>query len=97
MRKIVAVAFFSCADVHATDSLGEVTSRMTLPLSMFDTAIGKICLTLGIALLFSAFMQYVNRKKNPGQISLDSIVTLLVLGVGCTVLPILEYYLAASI
>ena len=92
MRKIVAFSFFTSMNAYAVNSLGELSDRMMLPLSVLTSALYNISLAIGIALLFGALIQYKNHKNNPGQVPLSRPITLLVFGVVLIVLPILAKF-----
>lgn len=92
MRKIVAFSFFTSMNVYAANSLGELSDRMMLPLSVLTSALYNISLAIGIALLFAALIQYKNRKDNPGQVPISRPIALLIFGVILIVLPILAKF-----
>lgn len=88
MRKIVFFCFFISINAWAVNSLGDLSDRMMLPLSVLTSALYNISLAIGIALLFGALLQYKNHKNNPGQVPLSRPVALLIFGVILIVLPI---------
>lgn len=70
------------------NSLGDLSDKLLFPMSVLTAALYNISLAIGVALLFGAFIQYRNHRKNPGQVLLSRPVTLLVFGLILLVLPI---------
>jgi Ca2+/H+ antiporter len=71
------------------NSLGDLSDKLLFPMSVLTAALYNISLAIGVALLFGAFIQYRNHRKNPGQVLLSRPVTLLVFGLILLVLPVL--------
>lgn len=74
------------------DSLGDLSNRLLLPMSLLTSALYNMSLAIGIALLFGALIQYKNYRNNPSQVPLSRPITLLVFGVILVVLPILTHF-----
>jgi hypothetical protein len=73
-------------------SLGDLSDKLLLPMSLLTSALYNMSLAIGIALLFGAVIQYKNYRNNPSQVPLSRPITLLVFGVVLVVLPILTKF-----
>lgn len=73
-------------------SLGDLSDKLLLPMSLLTGALYNMSLAIGIALLFGALIQYKNYRNNPSQVPLSRPITLLVFGVILVVLPILTKF-----
>lgn len=78
------------------NSLGDLSDKLLFPMSVLTAALYNISLAIGVALLFGAFIQYRNHRKNPGQVLLSRPVTLLVFGLILLVLPIVVKFSESS-
>ncbi|MES2999005.1 MAG: hypothetical protein V4700_06805 [Pseudomonadota bacterium] len=98
MKKIVAFVFFTSANAYAlpTESLGDLSDKLMLPLSVLTSALYNISLAIGIALLFGALIQYKNHRDNPGQVPISRPVILLIFSLILVALPILAKFSASS-
>jgi Ca2+/H+ antiporter len=94
MKKILTLIFFMSASTYALPpgSLGELTDKLMLPMSVLASALYNVSLAIGIALLFGALIQYRNHQNNPGQVPISRPVTLLIFGILLIVLPILAKF-----
>lgn len=79
------------------DSLGDLSDKLLLPMSLLTSALYNMSLVIGIALLFGALIQYKNYRNNPSQVPLSRPITLLVFGVILVVLPILTKFSESAI
>lgn len=79
------------------DSLGDLSNKLLLPMSLLTNALYNMSLAIGIALLFGALIQYKNYRNNPSQVPLSRPITLLVFGVILVVLPILTKFSESAI
>lgn len=100
MKKIIPfilllVSNFVCA--LTPDSLGDLSDKLLLPMSLLTSALYNMSLVIGIALLFGALIQYKNYRNNPSQVPLSRPITLLIFGVILVVLPILTKYSESAI
>lgn len=73
-------------------SLGDLSDKLLLPMSLLTGALYNMSLAIGIALLFGSLIQYKNYRNNPSQVPLSRPITLLVFGVILVVLPILTKF-----
>ncbi|MFM2322515.1 MAG: Dot/Icm secretion system protein IcmD [Pseudomonadota bacterium] len=80
------------ASALASDSLGDLSDKLLLPLSLLTGALYNMSLAIGIALLFGALIQYKNYRNNPSQVPLSRPITLLVFGLILLILPILTKF-----
>ncbi len=97
MKKIVSLFFFVSTSVYAySDSLGDLSDKLMLPLSVLTSALYNMSLAIGIALLFGALIQYKNYRNNPSQVPISRFVTLLVFGLILIVLPLLAKLSASA-
>lgn len=95
MKKIISfiLAIFSVnANALASDSLGDLSDKLLLPMSLLTGALYNMSLAIGIALLFGALIQYKNYRNNPSQVPLSRPITLLVFGLVLLILPILTKF-----
>lgn len=79
------------------NSLGDLSDKLLLPMSLLTSALYNMSLVIGIALLFGALIQYKNYRNNPSQVPLSRPITLLVFGVILVVLPILTKFSESAI
>jgi hypothetical protein len=98
MKKIIAFVFFIFVDAYAlaSDSLGELSDKLMLPLSVLTRALYNISFAIGIALLFGALIQYKNYRNNPSQVPMSRFITLLIFGLVLIVLPLLAKFSASA-
>ena len=98
MKKKLALLtlFFSTANALSTDSLGDLSDKLMLPLSYLTAGLYDISIAIGIALLFGSFIQYRNHKKNPGQVPLGRPVALFIFGALLIALPLLAKFSASA-
>ena len=75
-----------------SDSLGDLSDKLLLPMSLLTSALYNMSLAIGIALLFGALIQYKNYRNNPSQVPLSRPITLLVFGLVLLILPILTKF-----
>ena len=73
-------------------SLGDLSDKLLLPMSLLTSGLYNMSLAIGIALLFGALIQYKNYRNNPSQVPLSRPITLLVFGVILVVLPLLTKF-----
>jgi hypothetical protein len=73
-------------------SLGDLSDKLLLPMSLLTGALYNMSLAIGIALLFGSLIQYKNYRNNPSQVPLSRPITLLVFGVILVVLPLLTKF-----
>jgi hypothetical protein len=73
-------------------SLGDLSDKLLLPMSLLTGGLYNMSLAIGIALLFGALIQYKNYRNNPSQVPLSRPITLLVFGVILVVLPLLTKF-----
>ncbi len=95
MKKIISfiLPIFSVnANALASDSLGDLSDKLLLPMSLLTGALYNMSLAIGIALLFGALIQYKNYRNNPSQVPLSRPITLLVFGLVLLILPILTKF-----
>jgi hypothetical protein len=85
----------ACAQIPG--SLGDLSDKLLLPMSLLTGALYNMSLAVGIALLFGSLIQYKNYRNNPSQVPLSRPVTLLVFGVLLVVLPILTKFSESAI
>lgn len=85
---LMGFCFLQQTKALPTNSLGDLSDKLLFPMSILTSALYNISLAIGVALLFGAFIQYRNHRKNPGQVLLSRPVTLLVFGLVLLVLPI---------
>lgn len=100
MKKIIAfILLLVSIDAYALipDSLGDLSDKLLLPMSLLTSALYNMSLAIGIALLFGAVIQYKNYRNNPSQVPLSRPITLLVFGVILVVLPILTKFSESAI
>lgn len=100
MKRIIPFTLLiisSYAYALVPDSLGGLSDRVLLPMSLLTSALYNMSLAIGIALLFGALIQYKNYRNNPSQVPLSRPVTLLVFGVILVVLPILTKFSESAI
>lgn len=99
MKKIVAFIFLISVNTYAlpVDSIGDLSDKLMLPLSVLTSALYNISLAIGIALLFGAFIQYKNHRNNPGQVPISRPVILLIFSLILIVLPILAKFSSSAL
>jgi Ca2+/H+ antiporter len=100
MKKIIPfILLLVSIDAYALipDSLGDLSDKLLLPMSLLTSALYNMSLAIGIALLFGALIQYKNYRNNPSQVPLSRPITLLVFGVILVVLPILTKFSESAI
>lgn len=73
-------------------SLGDLSDKLMMPMSVLVSALYNVSLAIGIALLFGALIQYRNHKNNPGQVPISRPITLLIFGLLLVVLPVLAKF-----
>lgn len=73
-------------------SLGDLSDKLLLPMSLLTAALYNMSLAIGIALLFGSLIQYKNYRNNPSQVPLSRPITLLIFGVILIVLPLLTKF-----
>jgi len=74
------------------NSLGDLSDRLLIPMSLLTSALYNMSLAIGIALLFGALIQYKNYRNNPSQVPLSRPIILLVFGLILIALPILAKF-----
>ncbi len=90
MKKIIGLAFFTPVDAYAlSESLGDLSDKLMLPMSVLTSALYNMSLAIGVALLFGALIQYKNYRNNPSQVPISRFVTLLIFGLVLIALPVL--------
>lgn len=95
MKKIISfilLIFSINANALVSDSLGDLSDKLLLPMSLLTSALYNMSLAIGIALLFGALIQYKNYRNNPSQVPLSRPITLLVFGLVLLILPILTKF-----
>ena len=95
MKKIIlAILLLSSINAFALipGSLGDLSDKLLLPMSLLTSALYNMSLAIGIALLFGSLIQYKNYRNNPSQVPLSRPITLLIFGVILIVLPILTKF-----
>lgn len=95
MKKIIlSILLFSSINAFALipGSLGDLSDKLLLPMSLLTSALYNMSLAIGIALLFGSLIQYKNYRNNPSQVPLSRPITLLVFGVLLIVLPLLTKF-----
>ncbi|MCH9637091.1 hypothetical protein A1D18_06185 [Candidatus Rickettsiella isopodorum] len=95
MKKIIlAILLLSSINAFALipGSLGDLSDKLLLPMSLLTSALYNMSLAIGIALLFGSLIQYKNYRNNPSQVPLSRPITLLVFGVLLIVLPLLTKF-----
>ena len=95
MKKIISfisLIFSINASALVSDSLGDLSDKLLLPMSLLTSALYNMSLAIGIALLFGALIQYKNYRNNPSQVPLSRPITLLVFGLVLLILPILTKF-----
>ncbi len=73
-------------------SLGDLSDKLLLPMSLLTRALYNMSLVIGIALLFGSLIQYKNYRDNPSQVPLSRPITLLIFGTILVVLPLLTKF-----
>lgn len=73
-------------------SLGDLSDKLLLPMSLLTGGLYNMSLAIGIALLFGSLIQYKNYRNNSSQVPLSRPITLLIFGVLLVVLPILTKF-----
>ena len=97
MKKIIGLVFFTSANAYAlSESLGDLSDKLMLPMSVLTSALYNMSLAIGIALLFGALIQYKNYRNNPSQIPISRFVTLLIFGLVLIALPVLAKFSASA-
>jgi hypothetical protein len=92
MKKIIVWSFLGITlNVQAlpADSLGDISDKLMLPMSVLASGVYNVSLGIGIALLFGTLIQYRNHRQNPGQVPISRPVTLLIFGLIFLSLPFL--------
>lgn len=95
MRKIIFLSFFIFSTkiyALAPNSLGDLSDKLLLPMSLLTSALYNMSLAIGIALLFGSLIQYKNYRNNPSQVPLSRPITLLIFGLVLISLPILTKF-----
>ena len=95
MKKIIlAILLLSSINAFALipGSLGDLSDKLLLPMSLLTSALYNMSLAIGIALLFGSLIQYKNYRNNPSQVPLSRPITVLVFGVLLIVLPLLTKF-----
>jgi Ca2+/H+ antiporter len=95
MKKIILfILLIASINAYALipNSLGDLSDKLLLPMSLLTSALYNMSLAIGIALLFGSLIQYKNYRNNPSQVPLSRPITLLVFGVILVVLPILTKF-----
>ncbi len=93
-KNILFVLFIVSINAYALipGSLGDLSDKLLLPMSLLTGALYNMSLAIGIALLFGSLIQYKNYRNNPSQVPLSRPITLLIFGVILVVLPLLTKF-----
>lgn len=98
-KNILFILFIVSINAYALipgGSLGDLSDKLLLPMSLLTGALYNMSLAIGIALLFGSLIQYKNYRNNPSQVPLSRPITLLIFGVVLVVLPILTKFSESS-
>lgn len=74
------------------NSLGDLSDKLLLPMSLLTSGLYNMSLAIGVALLFGSLIQYKNYRNNPSQVPLSRPITLLVFGAILVGLPLLTKF-----
>src|ERR1043165_2548100 len=93
-KNILFILNIAALDAYAQipGSLGDLSDKLLLPMSLLTGALYNMSLAIGIAFLFGSLIQYKNYRNNPSQVPLSRPITLLIFGVILIVLPILTKF-----
>lgn len=93
-KNILYILLMASVNAYALvpGSLGDLSDKLLLPMSLLTGGLYNMSLAIGIALLFGSLIQYKNYRNNPSQVPLSRPITLLVFGVILVVLPILAKF-----
>jgi intracellular multiplication protein IcmD len=86
---LIATGVFAAVDPTKGLELSGVSSQISSTVGHMSVILSNIALIAGIAFVMASFFKFHQHKLNPTQVPLSQGVTLLLIGAGLTLLPLL--------